>query len=278
MLCQRFSGCLRMHRETIRTNSRGRPEASAESGAGSVVRIAAKRRNGRLSLEGAARGEHLVEQRAEREDVRAVIHRLAFGLLGRHVRDGAHDRALNRLRALGQYRLAHIGGAGGAGHQLGKAEVEHLDAARVAHHHVARLEIAVNDTRGVGRCQRVGDLDAACDCRVQRQRFPADHLVEGLALDQLHRDEVAVACLRDLVDRDDVRVVQRRGRLRFLNEASPLLLGLSLASVVRGQELQRGAPVQQDVAGLVDHAHSAFPELFLDFVVADGAPGHRRES
>ena len=67
-------------------------------------------------------------------------------------------------------------------------------------------------------------------------------------------------------------------RLRFLNEASPLLLGLSLASVVRGQELQRGAPVQQDVAGLVDHAHSAFPELFLDFVVADGAPGHRRES
>ena len=41
MLCQRFSGCLRMHRETIRTSSRGRPEASAESGAGSVVRIAA---------------------------------------------------------------------------------------------------------------------------------------------------------------------------------------------------------------------------------------------
>ena len=139
-----------------------------------------------------------------------MIHRLAFGLLGRHVRDGPHDGPLNRLRALVQHCLAHVRGAGGAGHQLGEAEVEHLDAARVAHHHIARLEIAVDDARGVSRCQRVGDLDAACDCRVQRQRFPADHLVEGLALDQLHGDEVAVACRRDLVDRDDVRVVQRR--------------------------------------------------------------------
>ena len=41
MLCQRFSGAFRKHRETIRASSPGRPCPSADSGAGSAVRIAA---------------------------------------------------------------------------------------------------------------------------------------------------------------------------------------------------------------------------------------------
>ena len=41
MLCQRFSGAFRKQRETMRVSSAGRPGTSADSGAGSAVRIAA---------------------------------------------------------------------------------------------------------------------------------------------------------------------------------------------------------------------------------------------
>ena len=50
--------------------------------------------------EGASAGEHLVEHDAEREEVRAVIGRLAAHLLGGHVADRAEDRAGLGARSL----------------------------------------------------------------------------------------------------------------------------------------------------------------------------------
>src|SRR2546428_10237892 len=42
-------------------------------------------------LEGAPSGDHLVEQRAEGEDVRPRVQLLAFRLLGRHIGHGSND-------------------------------------------------------------------------------------------------------------------------------------------------------------------------------------------
>ena len=77
----------------------------------------------------------------------------------------------------------------------------------------------------------------------------------------------------DFVDGDDVRMIQRGGGLRFLDEAAPLVVG---AGAVRRQEFQRRGAIEQDIAGLVDHAHPAFAELFEDLVMADRRPGHWR--
>ena len=47
----------------------------------------------RVAAEGQRSGGHLVQHRAEGEQIGALIQRLAQGLLGRHVSDGAHRGA-----------------------------------------------------------------------------------------------------------------------------------------------------------------------------------------
>ena len=43
-------------------------------------------------------------------------------------------------------------------HLLGQPPVHHLHLAKGAHHHVVRLEVAVDDALGVGEADRLGDL------------------------------------------------------------------------------------------------------------------------
>jgi hypothetical protein len=123
----------------------------------------------------------------------------------------------------------------------------------------------------VASASAIWNLDAVGDRRSQWKGLLADHLLQGTALDELHGDEVASVGPPDFVDGDDVRMVQRGGRLRFLDEAAPLVVG---RSAVGGQEFQRRGPVQQDIAGLVHQAHPALAELFEDLVMADRRPGH----
>jgi hypothetical protein len=54
-----------------------------------VAQNGCDRRDLRIASEWALAGDHLVQQDAERENVRACIDRLAFCLLGRHVGNGA---------------------------------------------------------------------------------------------------------------------------------------------------------------------------------------------
>ena len=46
-------------------------------------------------------------------------------------------------------------------------------------------------------------------------------MVEALAFDMLHGEKLGTSALFDRVDGDDVGVIQRRGGLRFLDEAAP---------------------------------------------------------
>ena len=75
---------------------------------------------------------------------------------GRHVADGAEDRSFDRHRHRAD-RLRFLGQHVRRG-DLGQAEVENLDAARLGDHDVARLQVAMDDAGGVRRGQRVGNL------------------------------------------------------------------------------------------------------------------------
>jgi hypothetical protein len=66
-------------------------------------------------------------------------------------------------------------------------------------------------------------------------------------------------------------MIQRGGGLRFLKKSPPLV---AVAASAGGKEFESGRPLEEHIAGLVDHAHSAFAELIEDFVMADGGPGH----
>ncbi len=195
----------------------------------------------------------------------------ALGLFRRHVRHGTDDGPDGGPRTLIHHRAGHVRCRRARTHHLCQAEVEDLDLARVGNHHVAGFQIAVHDTGRVRGRQGIRDLDSVGEGLAEGQRLLPDRLVQRLSLDELHRDEVAVAGLRDLVDRDDAGMVQRRGRLRFLQEAAALVVG---AGAVGRQELERRGAVQQHVAGLVDHAHAALAQLFEHLVVSDGRAVH----
>ena len=87
--------------------------------------------------------------------------------------------------------------------------------------------------RGV---QRVGDLDAHVEQRVEAQRTRGEPILQRRPLQILHDDERSPVLLADVVDRADVRVVQRRRRLRFAREPAQRL---GIPRELFGDELER---------------------------------------
>ena len=130
-------------------------------------------------------GEHLEQDRAEAEDVRAGVGGQPLDLLRRHVAGGPDDQA-----GLGGGRLA-VAAAGGrlpVG-ELGEAEVEDLDPPVAGHEEVVRLEVAVHDALLVRRREAPRRLGDEIHGLADRDRAAAQPLAERLPLEQLG-DEV----------------------------------------------------------------------------------------
>ena len=119
--------------------------------------------------------------------------------------------------------------------RLRQAEVHHLDPAVRAHHHVARLEVAVHDPGGVGGRQSIRDRDGVLQGLAETHAVARDQVGEGLARHVLHDDEDGAVGLADVVDRDDVGVVEGGRGLRLLDEAPP---ALGVRHLVRRQHLE----------------------------------------
>ena len=230
-----------------------------------------ERRHG-LALERAAAREHLVEHRAEREDVGARVDGLAARLLRRHV-GGRAEHDSGPRGAISRQRGGRPG-ARGAGHrrQLREAEVEHLDLARRREHDVGRLDVAVDDPRRVRGRERARDVHRVAQRLVHRQRPLREQAVERAALHVLHRDAVrAVGRLVDVVDGDDVRVIERRGGAGLADEARATF---GVVERVAAQQLQRDGPGETGVARPVEHAHPSLAELLEDLVATAGRCRH----
>ena len=96
----------------------------------------------------------------------------------------------------------------------------------------------------------------------KRQRaFLADQRLQIGPLDVSHRDVQQTVVLARVVDRDDVRVVDRGRQPRLSDE--PLAEGVVLGEV-GAQHLERHLVPEPHVVGPVDHAHAAPPEHALD--------------
>ena len=112
-------------------------------------------------------GEHLIEHRAQRVDVAALVAALALHLLGRDVVGRAQRRREPHLRDAPRILLQC------------DAEVDDLDAVAVAHHDVLRLQVAVHHAvlvqivEGVANGQRERDraLDGQLALLVEDRSF-----------------------------------------------------------------------------------------------------------
>ena len=132
---------------------------------------------------------------------------------------------------------------------------------------VGRLDVAMDQPDGVRGVERGADLEADRGDAVGGQPVLArQQPLQVGALDVAH-DEVEVAgLLARRVDRDDVRVVDRRGHARLALEA---LAEAGVARAVRGDQLDRDGAAERELGRAVDDAHAAAPGDRLDAAAGD---------
>lgn len=211
----------------------------------------------RRRVEGRFAGQQLVQDRAQPVDVggHADAVRPRVELFGRHVAGRAGD-------------LVRIDGAP-ALHVPGQAEVGDLRLPVLADQHVARLQVQVQHAQAVRVVQCLGDgthqarglarRHRAVDCQPPGQARPAH---------QRHRVVLDPVVAAEPVDRDDVGMLQARGRARLTAEAR----GRLVLRPRRGREQLDGhLAVQAALPGTVHHAHAAGAEPLAQFVVAEVA-------
>ena len=267
-LCQRSSGSLARHVRTIRSSAAG----DSRLGGGDRRGVFLHDRGDEGSLAGSGKGlfprRHLVEHRAEGEDVGARVGFPAFELLGRHVLESPQDGAF-----LGQPLLGGERGQAARrirrGHRFGETEVEELDA-RPGQHDVGGLQVAMHDAAPVRLVQCVRDLDADPKRLFERESALCETSREGVAFEKLHDEVLGLAVTPDVVERADVRVRELRDGLRLSLQP---LARLGRGGQPRRQDLDRDLAAQAGVLCAVDLAHSARAERREDLVGAQARSG-----
>ena len=233
------------------------------AGGGSFSTTDGQRGDFRLAAERVLPSNHLVEHRAEREDIATRIERFAFDLFRRQVRNGAEDDAfftdhLFHSQGARRFFCAHSVDGGGRG-QFRQAEVQHLRAAVRIHHDVGGLQIPVHDAGAVRGGECVGHLRRDAQRFGEPHALARDQLIQRLAIHQLHDDVGLPVLLADFMDGDDVGVVQRRSRFGLLHEARAAV-GIGTAHF--SQQFDGDETIQALVPGLVDPTHAALADLF----------------
>ncbi len=223
----------------------------------------------RAAAPGRPPAEDLEQDRPERVDVAGLAGRLAAGLLGGHVLERPQDRpgrgATRPARGLAGLVTELVA-------EARDAPVEDEDVPPVLDHEVGGLQVAVEDAALVRVLHdRAGRPEGAEELRPGEAG--ADRLGERPARDELHRvEETAVRKAAEVVDRDDARVVELRGRPRLGVEAGRP----SRRRELRGERLERDGAVEPRVVGGEDLAHAPARDRGVDPVaVADREPDRR---
>src|ERR1700688_1240479 len=99
---------------------------------------------------------------------------------------------------------------------------------------VRGLDVAMNNSSGVRRIQRVGNFNCQGKQHIWLDRLSANAMLERESIEKFHGDERFPVLLIDLVDRADVGMVQGRGSFRFTPEPAQ---GLRIICDIMGQEL-----------------------------------------
>jgi len=156
---------------------------------------------------------------------------------------------------------------------LRETEVENLDALVFRQEKVLRFEIAMDDAFLVRRGHPPRGLERDLDRPLLREGPGFEPVAQRLSLEEL-RDGVRDALVEaEIVDREDVRVGERRDSLGFALESLPRVRvhGQSL-----GEDLDRDLAVEPGVLGAIDLSHASGPQDREDLVGAES--GSRRGS
>ena len=201
-------------------------------------------------------GQHVEEHRAERVDVGAHADLLAADLLGGDVVHGAQQPA---GAAVVEAAEPHA-----------EPEVGQVDVAPRVEQDVGGLDVAVDEAARVRGVERRGHLgDDRRRALGLEPAFAAQHGAQVLALDVAHDLEQHAVLLARVMDRDHVRMVERRGDLRLRHEAA------AEGRVIRERgrdQLDGHVPVEREVGRPVDHAHASLARHLVEAVAREDRP------
>ena len=219
-------------------------------------------------LERALAREHLVQDRSERKDVRAVIDGESPHLLGRHVAQRPQHHA--GLRVGGTCRPAGLVVRRNHLDPLREAEVQDLEMPVLVDEQVLGLQVPVDDALLVGGGEAPGNLDRVVDRLLRREGPRLEFLAQRFAFQKLH-DGIGDAVLRpEVEDREDVRMRERRDRLRLALEPGQRL---GIGRDGERQDLDRHVPVELLIPSPVHLSHAARADRRKDFVGAEARTG-----
>ncbi len=143
--------------------------------------------------------------------------------------------------------------------------------ASLGHKNIGGLNIAMDDSLGVGRIERICNLDGQWQQNFQFERPSRNAVLQSHAIQEFHGDERLPVLLADVVNGADVGVIQRRSSLRLTLKPAKRL---RIARHFVRQKLQGDETMQPSVFGLIDNTHSAATELLDDAIVRDGLADH----
>jgi hypothetical protein len=129
----------------------------------------------------------------------------------------------------------------------------------------------VDDPPVVRRRQGVGQRDRQIEDLRQRQTTARQRAIEALPLDMLHGEKLHSLTFLDAEDGDDVRMAERRHRLRLAAEAGE---AHRIAGKLGGENLEGDGPLEVGVLGEVDLSHPPFAEFADNAVVRERAADH----
>ena len=122
----------------------------------------------------------------------------------------------------------------------------------------------MNDSLRVRRFESLGDVQRDVQQTPGLDGLAFDQVLQRLTLHQLHDEEGLPFILLNVVNRADVRMIQRRRRARF---ALKTLQRLFVFRHIFRQKFQRDAASQPRILSLIDDAHSAAAQLLRDLVM-----------
>src|SRR5262250_2855984 len=129
----------------------------------------------------------------------------------------------------------------------------------------------MNDSLFVSGFKRVSDLNGERQEDVGFYGAIADAVLQRHPIEMLHDNERPPVLRSDLVDRADVRVVQRGGSLSFAFKAAE---SLRVLGGILPEEIECEKGFQKGGFGLVGDPHPAASELLDDAIVGNGLPDH----
>ena len=221
-------------------------------GGNRVVHVAHGDRDEVVAVERHLTGQELVEDAAERVDVRLLVDRLAARLLGRDVVAGSHDRAGDRHPVDVE--------------RMGDAEVGYLRAAVGVDQDVLGLDVAVDEPVLVRKREPAGDLERELDRLAWvKGTFLVEELLQVHPVDVFEDDELPTVLLAAVDHRDDVRMSELRDRASLAAEAFDVGV---VARELLVEDLQRNGAFEQLVVRPIDARHATRADELLELVPA----------